>query len=218
MKPSTTSDPHCSTHIGTDSVHPVQFVRNLRMSIDSALTMRTHVSRTVSSCFPLMPQLRSIRQSVIRPVLLSLVVSLVLTLLDYSSVILAGQPRTQQERLQSVLNAMARLVYLSRKYDHITPLVCELHWLRVQDRIDFRLAVIVYRCLHGQGPQYLMAERYHTPDRKTGRRMRSSSTASLVVPRTKHSTIGDRAFLVAAVRVWNGLSLDVGTGHCILKQ
>jgi len=57
----------------------------------------------------------------------TIVVSLVLTRLDYGSVILAGLPHTQLYRLQSVLNAAARLVYSSRKYDHITPLLRELY-------------------------------------------------------------------------------------------
>ena len=48
-----------------------------------------------------------------------------------------------------VLNAVARLLFSARKYDHVTPPLRELHWLRASERITFRLAVLVYRCLHG---------------------------------------------------------------------
>jgi len=41
-----------------------------------------------------------------------------------------------------MLNAAARLVYGSRKYDHVTPLLKDLHWLRVPERVVFRLAVL----------------------------------------------------------------------------
>jgi len=58
-------------------------------------------------------------------------------------------------RLQSVLHAAARLIYSKRKYEHITPLLRELHWLSVPERIQFKLAVLVFCCLHGTAPPYL---------------------------------------------------------------
>ena len=79
-------------------------------------------------------QLRSIRRSVSDPVLQSLVVALVLTKLDYGSATLAGLPAVQLDRLQPVLNAVARLIYRRRKFDHVSPLLKELHWLPVPER------------------------------------------------------------------------------------
>ena len=64
--------------------------RDLGTYIDSDMSMKTHVSRTVSSCFAALRRIRSIRRSVCQPVLLSLVTSLVLTRLDYGSVTLNG--------------------------------------------------------------------------------------------------------------------------------
>ena len=46
-----------------------------------------------------------------------------------------------------VLNAAARLIYRRRKFDHVSPLLEKLHWLRVPERIIFRLAVLAYRCM-----------------------------------------------------------------------
>jgi len=57
----------------------------------------------------------------------ALFVSLVLSRLDYGSATLVGLPAYQIDRLQCVLNAAARLVYSSRRYDHVTPLLRELH-------------------------------------------------------------------------------------------
>lgn len=193
----------------SDSVTPVQSVRDLGIYLDSDVSMSTHVSKTTSSCFAVLRQIRSIRRSVTRPVLLSLVVSLVLSRLDYGCATLAGLPGQQLDRLQCVLNAAARLVYSARKYDHVTPLLRDLHWLRVPERIAFRQAVLVYRCLHGQAPQYLIDEFKKVADIASRQGLRSATTASLVVPRTKHVTIGDRAFPVAAARTWNSLPSNV---------
>ena len=187
--------------VGSDAVIPVHSVRNLGIYIDSDISMKTHIAKTTSSCFTVLRQIRSIRRSVSRPVLLSLIVSLVLSRLDYGSATLAGLPSQQTDRLQSVLNAAARVVFSARKYDRITPLLRELHWLRVPERIAFRLAVIVYRCLNGQAPQYMINEFRSVADMESRRRLRSASTAALIVPQTEHVTIGDRAFPVAAARI-----------------
>ena len=56
------------------------------------------------------------------------------------------------DRLQSVISAAARLVCSARKYEHITPLIRDLHWLPVHKRIEFKRAVLVFRCLHGTAP------------------------------------------------------------------
>ena len=134
---------------------------------------------------------------------------MVLTRLDYGSSTLAGLSNQLIDRLQSVLHAAARLIHSARKYDHITPLLRDLHWLRVPERIAFRLAVLAYRCLHGTAPPYLSAELNRVSEVVNRPCLRSTSTTALVVPRTRCSTIGDRAFPVAAARIWNSLPLSV---------
>ena len=156
--------------------------------------MRTHVGKTVSSCFSVLRRIRSIRRSVTKPVLKSLVVSLILTRLDYGSATLVGLPRQLIDKFQSVLNAAARLICSARKYDHITPLLYDLHWLRAPQRIEYLLAVLTFRCQYGLAPTYLSDEIQHVADDESRRRLRSASTTELNVPRTKNKTIGDRDF------------------------
>ena len=56
--------------------------------------------------------------------------------------VLVGLPAYLQRQLQSVLNAAARLVFRLRCYDHITDALAVLHWLRVPQRVDFKIAVM----------------------------------------------------------------------------
>ena len=79
------------------------------------------------------------------------------------------------------------------------------YWLRVPERIDFRLVVLVYRCINGTAPRYLGSELQRFADIESRRRLRSASSPSLHVPRSLHNTIGDLAFPVAAAKVWNTL-------------
>ena len=59
------------------------------------------------------------------------------------------------KKLQIVHNAAARVVTGVRKFDHISPVLCELHWLSVRHRITYKLATIINKCLHGVAPSYL---------------------------------------------------------------
>jgi len=72
-----------------------------------------------------------------------------------SCIVLVGLPAYLQRRLQSVLNVGARLVYRLRRYDHVTDALITLHWLRLPERVDFKVAVMAYRVLHGLAPPYL---------------------------------------------------------------
>jgi len=137
------------------------------------------------------------------------VISLLKTLTSNINATLVGLPAYQIDRLQSVLNAAAQLVYSSRRYDHVTPLLRELHWLRMSQRIDYKLAVLVYCCLNGLAPSYLASDLQSVADLDARRRLRSASTSTLVVPVMCLSTVGDREFPVAVARVWNSLPADV---------
>src|SRR6218665_2061761 len=68
-----------------------------------------------------------------------------------------GAPALLLDGLQSVLNAAARLICNRRKYDHNTPLLCDvLHWLSVPFRIEYKLCLFVFLALHGAAPEYLL--------------------------------------------------------------
>ena len=135
----------------------------------------------------------------------SVLMSLIMTLLDYGSAVLASLPSHLLNRLQSVLNAAARLVCRTRKYDHVTHLLRDLHWLRVPERIHFRLAVLAFCCRNHNTPSYLADELHWTDEEESRHRLRSGFCPRLIVPRTQLSTIGDRSFRVTVVRAWNSL-------------
>ena len=120
--------PRAPVRVCSDFIQPVSSVCDLGIYLDADA-----VARSVSNCFAVLRQIRSIRRSLTRPVLQSLVVSLVMPFvmprLDYGNVTLAGLPDVQLSRLQSVLNAAARLVFSARKHEAVSPLLRDLHWL-----------------------------------------------------------------------------------------
>ena len=106
------------------------------------------------------------------------------------------------------VNAAARLVCNIPKYDHITPALIRLHWLPVQFRIEFKVAMLVYKCINGTAPQYL---KDLTKNREISRYSLRSNKGILLVDNSAKAkkTLGDRAFVNAAPRVWNRLPLDI---------
>ena len=124
---------------------------------------------------------------------------------------LAGVSGHLLDRLKSILNAAARLVFSARRSERITPLLCDLHWLRVPERIQFRLCVVAFRCLNESAPPYLAESVRRSADVEGRRHLRLSTIMTLVVPSVQRLTLGDRAFPVAASRAWNSLPPAIRT-------
>ena len=128
-----------------------------------------------------MRQIRCIRRSLPRSSLATLITAFILSKVDYCNVVLSGLPQRDLERVQSVINAAARLTNGARKYDQVMPLLKDLHWLRVPERITYKLCVLVHNCLHRTAPRYL--QDVIQPVAVTlRRRLRSTSSSALVVP------------------------------------
>ena len=118
-------------------------------------------------------------------------------------------PTKLLNRLQAVINTAACLVCHAWKADHITPVLKDLHWLRIQERIQYKLCVLAFKCQHSLAPPYLSDQLQQLARMEPRQHLRSSSSPVLVVPATRRSSLGDRAFLVAAARAWNSLPSTV---------
>ena len=121
--------------------------------------------------------------------------------------LLSGVSGQLLHRLQVMQNVAARLVTGATKYDRMTPVLRSPHWLPVQQRIVFKTAVTVYKCLNSLAQPYL-TEYYKSTTSDVGHRhLRSANTRQLIIPRTSTS-YGDRSFAVHPV-IWNHLSHDL---------
>jgi len=141
--------------VGHGSVHPVQSARDHGVYVDGGMTMRTHISHVLSSCYCALRQIRSIMPSLPSHALNTLVTALVHSRLDYCNVVFDGLPASDIQRLQSVLNTAVRLVAGSSRRDHVTSLLSDRNWLPVKQRVEYKLCMMVHRCLYGDAPSYL---------------------------------------------------------------
>jgi len=109
----------------------------------------------------------------------------------------------------SPVSRKCHTIFNLRRCDHITDALISLHWLRVPERIIFKVATLMYRALHGFAPSYLASSFTCVADMPHRHRLRSASTEQLDVPTCRRSAIGGCAFSVAGAKVWNGLPSDV---------
>jgi len=114
-----------------------------------------------------------------------LVHAFVTSRVDYCNALYAGAPKTVTDKLQRVLNAAARVVSDTRKFDCglTTLLHNELHWLDVPERVTYKLGIMMYRCLHGLVPWYLADHLTPASDVASRLRLRSANRYQLIVPR-----------------------------------
>jgi len=173
----------------------------------SDLSLDLHVCRICTGCYYRLRQLRRLRRSLDSDWLATLVYTVVNSGIDYCNTVFAGAPRTVTDKLQRVLNAAARIVTSTQKFDRGLGQILhdDLHWLDVPDWVFFKLAVTVHRCLNGRAPPYLSDYRVPVAGSDSRRYLRSANRQLLAVPRYRLDTYGRRAFSIAGPTVWNFL-------------
>ena len=192
-------------------------VRNLGVMFDSTLSMASQVNNMVSSGYFHLKNIAHARNMLTRDATRTLVQALVISRLDYSNGVLLNISGELISKLQSVQNRAARLVSLTRKRDHITPVLRNLHWLPIKARVEYKTLNLVFKCLHNLAPEYLseLLQPY-TPTRL----LRSADKNLLTAPRYISSSFGGRAFSCAAPRLWNSLDptlRQIDNLDCFLK-
>ena len=139
--------------------------------------------------------------------------------IDYFNALLYGTYGKNLVKLQRLQNVAAKIIVGGSKYEHVTPILRELHWLPVESRIHFKIMVLVHRAVNDTGPVHLqeLVNMY-----RPGRSLHSQSDMLLTRPRTR-SRAGDPTFVSAAADLWNTLPLnlrlieDIGSFRTALK-
>ena len=195
-------------HINFDgkeiSLPTCDVVRNLGFYFDRYFDMEAHVKKICQCCHFHLRNIGKIRNFIDNDTTHMLVHSFITSRLDYCNALLTGIPSYLINRLQKIQNKAARLVVRKGRDVESKEILKHLHWLPVQKRIDFKIACYTYKCLHDLAPSYLkeLLEIY-----EPGRILRSS--VSLVLKTRRASTcFEERAFSIAAPKIWNSLSSD----------
>ena len=121
--------------------------------------------------------------------------SLVISKSYNCKLLLYGLLKHPLSRLQSVQNAAATIIKFTRKYDYITTVLFELHWLAVRHHVVYKILLLVFKALNGAAPCYLENLLHYLTSCCT---LRSFSQRLLAIPSVRLTSYGYRAFEVVA--------------------
>ena len=194
---------------GTATILPSTEVRNLGVVFDRHMSMSNHITSLCKSINWQIRNINRIRRFIDFETCANTVRALILSRLDYCNLLFNNITQKDLTRLQKLQNKCARLIYQQPRSCHVTPLLTELHWLSVADRITFKTLLCVYKSLNGLCPQYMFDCLVVNTPRPGSVTTRSSHHGlNLKVPKTCKCA-GDRAYSVAAPRLWNNLPLHI---------
>ena len=125
--------------------------------------------------------------------------------IDRCNSLLCGLPSHLIQRLQCALNSAPRLISMSGKADHITPLVVELRWLPVEQRINFKILLFTYNIVNGLAPMHLSELVVPYVPRRD---LRSADKLLFCQPSYHNKSYGSRAFSVSSPCMWNKFPID----------
>jgi hypothetical protein len=183
-------------------IAPAMSARNIGVIFDCVMSMGDQVTAVCKSAHYHLRNIGRIRKCITYDACEKLVHALVTSRLDCGNALLYDLPEFQNYRLQKILHIAARILTLTPLSHHITPIMKELHWLPIEKRIEYKILLITFKSRHSLAPQYIneMIMPYPTP-----RPLRSADENYIAIPQSRTKTYGDRAFSVAAPKLWNRL-------------
>ena len=108
-------------------------------ALPSNLSLSDHISYISKTCFAHIRDLRRIRNTLDHTTACTIATSLIHSKLDYCNSLFLNLNCQQTNRLQLILNSAARAVTKTPKYNHITPHLKSLHWLKITQRIQYKI-------------------------------------------------------------------------------
>ena len=130
-----------------------------------------------------------------------LVHAVIASRLDYCNSILCNMSKSNLYKLQKVQNTAARLVVRRGRKHSASGILRELHWLKIESRIIFKLLLIVYKCVNGRCSRNL----------QVNYKMHNCRPDDYLLLATKrvNTKYGRRTFDYLAPKLWNALPLQV---------
>ncbi|MCP4492377.1 MAG: hypothetical protein GY820_34475, partial [Gammaproteobacteria bacterium] len=191
-------------------ISPSTSARNLGFIFDSHLTFSHQVSSVSKACFYHIRDLRRIRPVLDFDTARTIGTSLVHSRLDFCNSLYHGLPKNQLNRLQRIQNSLGRAVVAAPRSSNSDQILQSLHWLKIRERIEYKLISITYKLLQSGSPHYLRDAISIQPARST----RSSSLVTLLHPPGQSSLkITNRSFRHAAPHLWNRLPRHLRVPH-----
>ena len=177
---------------------------------DECLTLDAHISNICRRAHFHLRNIGRIRMLLSFEASSQLIHVLITTTLDYCNGILFNLPKNKIERLQRIQNQAARMLKRIPRRNHITPVLKDLHWLRINKRIEFKILILTHRAFYETGPRYLseLIKKHNSSNRTR----RANDHCLLSIPPISKmcaNSYFERSFSYAAPFLWNRLDMSI---------
>ena len=194
-----------SVSVGDMQVSPSSKVEDLVVVFDQYLTFHDHICGICKSTHFHLRGIGRIRNLLTFDDTAQLIHVLITSRLDFCN--------KQIEILQRIQNQAARMLNVSiPRRNHITPILRELHWLIIHDRINFKILLLTHKAVNNTAPEYFCDLIRMSVKSTTICTRASLDPCLLCVPpirKTCANSFFDRSFAYAAPTLWNALDLDI---------
>ena len=196
-----------SISVGDSQILSSSKARDVGVVCDECLSLDAHISAICKSTHFHLRNLGRVRNLITTDAAAQLIHVLISSPLNFSNCILYNLPNNKIEKFQRIQNQAVRTLTRSPRRNHITPLLRELHWLRINDRIIFKILILTH---NGSAPEYL-CELITKHNNVSVRKRRAEDCYLLNVPPISKSCANsffESSFMYAAPTLWNNLSQD----------
>ena len=187
--------------VGNDNIANTDKDRNLGVTFDKHLNNTDHINNLSSTLFFISRNIARVQHLLDHDSTKIIVQALIVSKLDYCNSLLIGSTKYNLQKLQKIQNMCCCIILEVRKYDPITPHLRNLHWLKVEQCIEYKISVIMYKCVHNLASGYLKDLVVHLH----GRHLQSSTFDLLPTTKFRTEQAHKSSFKSQGPRIWNKL-------------
>ena len=178
-------------------IRTVNVAKNLGFHLDASLRLDPQIKKLKATVCHKLRNISKMKPFLCEKQLQIITQALVMSSLDYCNGLYIGANQSILKQLQSLQNRAGRIIKGLKRRQDIEPHLKNMHWLKVQERIEFKVILLTFKCIHGLAPKYLCDLIQYSPS--------CSRHVNLHCPVSTSS----KAFSAAAPKLWNNLPQDI---------
>ena len=192
-------------------IHPSTHVKNLGVHIDRFMTFDKHINEINKKVMGTLMYLNRIKDHFDKGTRKIVIQSLVLSILNYCNTIWGTTNATLLAKAQKLQNFAAKIVDgKARKYDHVTPIIKDLGWLPIKDKIRYDTGITIFKYINKIYPDHLLS----LPTVSNVNHNSTRQQNNLYIPKFK-TDIGARSLQVRGPKLWNDLPHELKLNYSL---
>ena len=144
-----------SVNVGESQLTQSLKLRDFGVTFNQFLNFDHHITAICRSTYFHIRNIGKIRNLLSYNACSTIIHALISCRLDYCNSLLYNVPTHKTDRLQRLQNQCAHILTKSPRREHITPVLKSLHWLKIQDRITYKILMFTYKSYYNIAPTYL---------------------------------------------------------------